>query len=63
MCYCNEDVDDDDDDDDSLLGADWGWKTEGCETNQTVLNQTLVECRCDHATPFAVFMVTLATDM
>ncbi|XP_067105388.1 adhesion G-protein coupled receptor G2 [Osmerus mordax] len=40
-------------------GEEWGWKTEGCETNLTgVLNQTLVECRCDHATPFAVLMIS-----
>lgn len=45
---------------------DWGWSSEGCETlgqNQTPgLNQAVIECGCNHTTPFAVLMVAVPID-
>ncbi|XP_026122159.1 adhesion G-protein coupled receptor G5-like [Carassius auratus] len=35
--------------------GDSTWKTDGCNTTQ--INETVVECSCDHMTPFAVLLV------
>lgn len=32
------------------------WKKDGCNTTQ--INDTVVECSCDHMTPFAVLLVS-----